>query len=636
MNPARRGTALFGLLLFAAAPPAAAQHELHATFLHTSDEHSALLPFPLVHHGVPGATARGGFSRLATAIETQRGIAGALREPVLVTSAGDHLSGSPFAWLALDGAGTELELLVELGYDVVTLGNHEFDYDSDHLARYIAAAGYPAAAERTVLLATNTHPPAGHPLGAIGLRRTHIRELPNGLRIGFIGLIGRGAARFATRAPPVTFGDPATDAAAAVAQLREAGAHVVVALTHAGVREDRELARRVPGIDIILGGHDHVLIEQPLVEGRTLIVHPGAYTQHLFALQIAYDTASRSVRVRNAQTGTPFVIELDEHVPEADWMVERVQAARARLETMIAERTQPPVTALDAAVARSGFTLRAGPPLEETPLGNFVTDAMRWAVERATGLPVDFAFQANGVIRSDLPAGTGARAGDIVLYDLASAVGMGSGPDGSAGYPIVSLWLTGEEVRRVLEISVLLSELLRNSYYLQASGVRMRYDPRRAILFRVPFRGTPVPTGRAVLHAERADGAHDLSRGDATLYHVVTDYYVASFLPMVGSMLPSLALRPRRRDGTDLAEIDDAIVSRHGTELKVWQAVLEYAASQPPDEQGVPAIPARYSEPEGRLVQTSAAPLWLSPLLALLLVVVAGIWLLRRRQLHSR
>jgi 5'-nucleotidase / UDP-sugar diphosphatase len=623
------------LLLLAATLPAAAQHELHATFLHTSDEHSALLPFPLVHHDVPGAGARGGFARLATAIEAQRERARAAGESALVTSAGDNLSGTPFAWLALEGAGTELGLLVELGYDVVTLGNHEFDYDSDRLARYITAAGYPAVAGRTALLATNTHPPAGHPLRALGLRRTHIRELPNGLRIGFIGLIGRGAARFATRAPPVTFGDPAIDAAAAVAELREAGAHVVVALTHAGVREDRELARQIPGIDIILGGHDHVLIEQPLVEGRTLIVHPGAHTQHLFVLQIAFDTTTRSVRVRNAQTGTPFVVELDRHIPESDWMAGRVQQARARLETMIAGRTPGGIGALDATVARSGFTLRAGPPFEETPLGNFVTDAMRWAVERATATPVDFAFQANGVIRSDLPAGMGARAGDIVLYDLASAVGMGSGPDGSAGYPLVSVWLSGEEVRRILEISVLLSELLRNSYYLQVSGVRMRYDPRRAILFRLPVRGTPVPTGRAVLHAERADDAHDLPRGNATLYHVVTDYYVASFLPLVGSMLPRLALQPKRRDGSELADIDDAIVRHDGTELKVWQAVLEYAGAQPPDEQGVPAIPERYSEPEGRLVQSRTAPLWLTPMLALLLVVMIMIWLLRRRRGRS-
>jgi 5'-nucleotidase / UDP-sugar diphosphatase len=117
------------------------------------------------------------------------------------------------------------------------------------------------------------------------------------------------------------------------------------------------------------------------------------------------------------------------------------------------------------------------------------------------------------------------------------------------------VWLTGEEVRRVLEISVLLSQLLRNSYFLQVSGLRARYDPRRAILFRVPLRGTPIPTGRAVLdaHAIAADGsALPLERGDDRLYHVVTDYYVASFLPMVGRMLPRLALAPKDRHGQPL------------------------------------------------------------------------------------
>jgi 5'-nucleotidase / UDP-sugar diphosphatase len=263
--------ALLAVLLAGAAaalPAAAGAQQLHVTFVHTSDEHSAVLPAPLVDHDSDPTSTIGGFARLATAVERLRARADSVGEPLLLTSAGDNLSGTPFAWLALDDgtAGTELRLMLELGYDAITLGNHEFDYDSYRLARYIAAAGYPAAAGQTVLLATNTLPPPGHPLGELGIRRTHVRDLPNGLRIGFLGLIGRGAARFATLAPPVEFGDAHTEAAAAVAQLREAGAHIVVALTHSGVDEDRALARAVPGIDIILGGHDHRLIEAPIRE----------------------------------------------------------------------------------------------------------------------------------------------------------------------------------------------------------------------------------------------------------------------------------------------------------------------------------------------------------------------------------
>jgi 5'-nucleotidase / UDP-sugar diphosphatase len=614
--------------------------ELRVTIVHTSDEHSAVLPGPLVdHHGGPGDPTRGGFARLARAVGALRERASLTGEPMLLTSAGDNIGGTPFAWLSLQGAAVELGLMVEAGYDVVTLGNHEFDYDSDRLARYIAAAGYPAAAQRTAIVAANTRPPPGHPLAAVGIERTRILELPNGLRVGFLGLIGRGAARFATLAPPVEFTDARSEAAAAVAELREAGAHIVIALTHSGVEEDRELARAVPGIDVILGGHDHVLLEQPELEAGTLIVHPGAYLRELFILELGYDAAAGSVRVRNPETGTPFVLPLDAAVGESDWMTARVAEHRARLEAHIAELRGGGESDLAATVARSAFALRRQPPMEETGLGNFVADAMRAAAAAATGSAVDFAFQANGVIRGDIATGSvPGRVGDISLHDLVSVVSMGASPAGRPGYPLVAVWLTGEEVRRVLEISVLLSELLRDSYYLQVSGLRMRYDPGRAILLRVPVRGTPIPTGRAVLRAERAtaDGFLDLERGDGRLYHVVTDYYVASFLPMVGRMLPRLGLVPKDSSGAAIADIDDAILRRDGVELTTWQAVLEYAAAQPVGTDGVPRIDGSYAGPEGRLVRQSGVPLPL--LLAGAGVVLLGLpalalyaWRARRR-----
>jgi 5'-nucleotidase / UDP-sugar diphosphatase len=616
----------------AAAPGAtvAAAGELHVTLLHTGDEHSAVLPAPLADYaGGEGDPTRGGFARLATVIQRLRGEARARGEPTLLTSAGDFVSGTPFAWLLLEGLAPELGLMVQMGYDVVTLGNHEFDYDSDYLAGYIAAAGFPSAARGTAIVAANTHAPPGHPLGALGIEPTHLVELPNGLRVGFFGLIGRGASRFATGAAPVTFSDAGEAAARSVAELRQAGAHLVVALTHSGVAEDRQLARSVAGIDVILGGHDHVLLEEPLMEGSTVIVHPGAHARQVVALQLAYDVASGSVRVRNRETGVAYVVPVDAGVPPDPATAARVAEHRARLEALVAFHTGGGVAALDATVARAAFPLRAGPPMEETPFGNFVTDAMRRAAEEATGLPVDFAFQANGVIRGDLPAGTGGgRSGEMVFHDLGSAVGMGRGPDGTPGYPLVAVWLTGEEVRRVLEISVLLSELLRNSYFLQASGVHMEYDPRRAILFRIPFRGTPIPTGRAVRSARRVtgDGGVPLLRGDTALYHVVTDYYVASFLPMVGDMLPRLALVPRDRHGRPVADMAEAVIRRDGRELKTWQAVLEHAGGQ--------AIPDRYAAPEGRLVQVRVMPLWLLPALALLLLAVltGGLLAGRRRR----
>jgi 5'-nucleotidase / UDP-sugar diphosphatase len=616
--------------------------ELHVTFLHTSDEHSALLPGPLVEHrpgGGGGAEgAEGGIARLATVVGGYRAMAAGRGEAVLVTSAGDNLGGTPFAWLLLSGLAPELGLMVDMGYDVVTLGNHEFDYDSYRLARYLVAAGYPEAAERTALVATNTRPPPGHPLEAVGLRRTHLMSLDNGLRVGFMGLLGEGAARFATMADPVEFGDAIEAAERAVADLRRAGAQVVVAITHSGVEEDRALAAAVPGIDLILGGHDHLLLPEPETGTGAIIVHPGAYLRQLFVLQLAYDPGTGRVRIRNGETGQPYVVALDGGVEEDPVMAARLEGYRERLEAWLGELSGGRFAALDETVVRSDFPLPRGEPMRESALGNFVTDAMRWSVADATGEPVDFAFQANGVIRGGIRPGRAVdRRGQVTVYDLLGPVGMGAGPDGRPGYPLVSVWLTGEEVRRVMEVSVLLSELFRDSYYLQVAGLRARYDPARAILLRIPFRGTPVPTGRAVLDLEREDagGWVPLERGDERRYHVVTDRYVASFLPMVGQVVPRMAITPKARDGSTISDLDDAIVERDGEELKVWQAVLEYAAAQPPSADGEPTIDARYADVAGRLVAARSVPVWAGPLALVLLLAAGSAWLAWGRRRRS-
>jgi 5'-nucleotidase / UDP-sugar diphosphatase len=259
-----------------------------------------------------------------------------------------------------------------------------------------------------------------------------------------------------------------------------------------------------------------------------------------------------------------------------------------------------------------------GKPLQETPFGNFVTDGMRIITSQKTGKKVDIAVQANGSIRGGITPGTLSHSrGKITFYDLAELVGLGVGPDGSAGYPIVSVYLTGEEVHRVLEVAVLLQEMFGG--FLQFSGLRYDYDPRNAVLFTAPVIKQPVPSAvlsgsfRAVTRAELytgddpqgtgSDGFVPISRGDQKLYHLVTDSYLLSFLPMVGNMLPMLNLELKDADGNVISgdRLDELIVRVGGQELKVWQTVVEYAGIQPPNAGGTPVIDPYYSDSVGRI-----------------------------------
>ncbi|MDD4769823.1 MAG: metallophosphatase, partial [Eubacteriales bacterium] len=297
--------------------PAAQSDELLFTILHTNDEHSALSPTPLVDCS-PGESnpALGGYARLAQAVKDIRAAKEAAKEPVLLLSAGDYLGGSPYSWLGLNGKAPDLTIMNRIGYDAVAIGNHEYDYGPELLAQYLQAAGYPGANEHTILLASNTLPPAGHALNDIGIQKTAVLTLSNGLRVGLFGLIGVDAVNVAPYAEPVEFADQVETARAMVAALEKEGVDIIIALSHSGEDEDADLVRAVPGIDVIIGGHSHMLLEEPIIEGETIIVQAGENLKYLGNLELAYNFSTDKVRLRNLETKKPYVIPLDDSVPE--------------------------------------------------------------------------------------------------------------------------------------------------------------------------------------------------------------------------------------------------------------------------------------------------------------------------------
>ncbi len=622
-----------------------AARELFFTILHTNDEHSALLPLPLIDYDPSGATgAAGSFARLASAVNRIRAAKQAVGEPVLLLSAGDYLTGSPFAWLALNQQAPELQLMLSLGYDLITLGNHEFDFGSDGLARYFQAAGYPEAASKMPIVASNANIPNDHPLAHVGIQSTWVKTLDNGLRIGFFGILGKDATNFTPYATPVTFTDPLAAAEQAVAELKAAEADVIVAISHSGEIEDTLLAQAVPGIDVIIGGHTHKTLDQPLRVGDTIIAQAGSQLSHLGLLELAYDQETGKVSLRNESSGQPYLLPLDTSVPFDTGYKSQVDDWAQELDTFLNRLSAGRFQNMSQVILHTDFPVDNEPKFTETPFGNFVTDAMRLMGEKVTGEKVDFAFQANGVIRGGLEPGTlTGREGQVTLFDLVNQVGMGLGPDEQPGYPLVSIYFTGEEVRRILEITALLPQLQGNAFFLQTSGLRMEYDPTRAILATIPIKNLPIPTGRAVVKAERYTGSGvqqadsswaPLKRGDQQLYHVVSDYYLAAFLPMVGEVLPSLGLVMKDKQGNPV-EVDDCIVYRDGQEYKVWQAVLEYAVSQEPGSTGLPEMPTYYSATSDRIVVVRTLPIWLVPALFVIAVLALLVFWLRRRRART-
>ncbi len=245
--------------------PALTPEEIRLVILHTNDTHSRIDPFPMDGGPYQGL---GGVARRMSLIRRVRD-----RHPnVLVLDSGDIFQGTPY--FNFFGGEIEFESMSAMGYDVVTLGNHDFDNGVKGLAGVMPLAEFDfVSANYDVdgsLLESRVRPWVIHDVG--------------GVRVGIFGL---GVAFEGLVLPPnhlgVRYTDPMAAARRSVAELRERGCSLVICLSHLGYqyREDQPsdtvLAREVEGIDLILGGHSHTFMDEPDVyvqaDGRSTLVN---------------------------------------------------------------------------------------------------------------------------------------------------------------------------------------------------------------------------------------------------------------------------------------------------------------------------------------------------------------------------
>jgi 5'-nucleotidase/UDP-sugar diphosphatase len=647
-------TAVILFILCAAGLPAQARR---FTLLHTNDLHSHLQGVsPELDYTplTPGDDATlGGWSRLAAAIQAVRRDR---HNPVLVLDAGDFLMGSLFHMVAREDA-LELGLLAAMGYDAVSLGNHEFDLMPDGLARILSAAagrGYlpPVLFSSAVFDPEDPRDDSLEKVFAAGLvQRYRILE-KGGVRFGLFAILGKDAAEVAPFASPVAFRDPVETAREMVSLLREKEkAQVVICLSHSGLSadpkksEDLLLATEVPGIDITVSGHTHTRLEAPIQAGGAIIVQAWEYGKQLGVLDFEVDAGKEGVRLLDWKA-----LSLDDSRRGDPLIQARIEAGKREIDRrVLAERGWSYAQVL----AETDFDLKAAEA--ETGLGDLVADSIRWYVDRLDSAPGDpssrvtLAVESGGVIRDEILRGATGR---LTVADLFRVLPLGVGLDGSMAYPLIEVYLTGAEIRKALEIVASVYPLKGSDYFLQVSGVRFTYNPHRVLFDRV----SRVQIGSE----ERGWRPLDTSRRNRRLYKVVANYYNSAFLKLIGGFtFHILDIVPKDRNGKPIADLAEARVDADPAqpgiqETKEWVGLLEYVRSFPDaDGDGIPEIPARYAGPGGRIVR---APSW-SPVallagagyvtwaaigvVVLVLAILAGlvaliVWLARRgRRRHS-
>ena len=619
----RRFSAFFLALLLAAlcALPAGAvtddctQETNVTTILFTHDLHSHFLPQPTAEGGESG-----GYARLKTVIDEKR----AMNPAALLVDGGDFSIGSLIQTLYTTQAA-ELRTMGAMGYDAVTIGNHEFDHKGTGFAEMLnsAKAAQQAAVELLLvdawpledmdaykerfgpvtpvlptLLEANYAPADDNPDRAFirsAMENYGVTDCMTlergGVTYGLFGLMGVDSDECAP-----TSGFTRTDAAKAakrcVETLKGEGAEIIVCLSHSGTgdslasSEDEELAKAVDGIDVIVSGHTHSTLAEPLVVNDTYIVSSGPYCQNLGSLTFSWDDGGEK-RLLDYR-----LIPIDETVAEDPEIAGLVEQWKDMVgETYLARYG----LTYDEVLTHTDYDLTtpASAVQENNGLGTLVSDAFLWADRTLNAAYADsphtVSVTADGVLRANLPAG------DLTAAMAFDVLSMGVGEDGTSGFPLVAVYLTGKELKAAMEVDASVTPIMPAAQ-LYMSGAKYAFNTKRMFFNRVYDAALTDVT----FDESGTGNAYEID--DNALYRVVTGMYSAQMLGTVKSKsMGLLSLEPKQANGTPVTDFADCILyDANGNELKEWYALAAYL-----EQFGEDGLPDRYADPANGCKQVS-------------------------------
>ncbi len=575
----------------------AAEERNRVSILFTHDMHSHINSFQTVYGGED--VTIGGFARIQSIIKEKR----EQFPEALLVDGGDFSMGSLFQTV-YETQASELRLMGVMGYDATTLGNHEFDFRSKGLENMLRTAVGSGDELPSLLVCNVDWEQAGEEQMEIkaafeeyGVKDYEIVE-KDGVKIALIGVFGQDALACAPTCA-LSFRNPAQAVAETVEEIRRnEDVDMLVCLSHCGTNEDIKksedeiIAQKVPELDVIISGHSHTTLEEPLVYGDTYIVSAGEYGK-----AVGFFSMTQKEDERWQMEGYELIPTTDD-IPEDEGMKKEI----ARFEKNIDEDYLSLFSyTADQVLAENNYKFSTVRDLEqqhtEHNLGNLMADAYIYAVETAEGydgIPVDVAVVPSGTVRDTYVPG------EITVEDVFNSFSLGIGKDGIPGYPIISVYLTGKELKTAAEIDASVSDFMKTAR-LYMSGLNMTYNPNRLILNRVTdIYLTKGDNGR-MLPAGADGGAERIELEDDRLYRVVADLYSGQMLSAVTDMSHGLlSLVPKYADGTPVTDFEDCIVYDGGKELKAWAGIAKYISSFETNADGISEIPEYYKGSQGR------------------------------------
>jgi 5'-nucleotidase/UDP-sugar diphosphatase len=586
---------ILALLFISLIMTISAQEERKIVILHTNDLHSRLYGFSPESAYSPAQTGndntKGGFARIAAIIKEEM-----LKNPgaTITIDAGDFLMGTLFHALEVK-TGFQLRLMKKMGYDVVCLGNHEFDFGPGKLAEILSQSA--KSGEIPAILLGNaifsSKDPGDDALEGLFtsniLSRKQIIDR-DGLKIGIFPLTGKDAAGVAPRSKPVKFSKQTSYARKMVKELQKDGCDIIICVSHSGVTkdengrwggEDVELAESVKGINIIISGHTHTRLDKPIVINGIPIVQTGEYGQNVGCLTMGWLNGKLNIDDYK-------LIPVDDRI-EGDNDIENMIDEQQKLVTQTL--LSPLGYRYFEPVAETSFELECNEQgdFKSSNLGPMVADAIHNYVNGHSAAGCDISMVAVGVIFDKIVPGT------LSAPDVFRVMPLGSGEDDIPGYPLARLYVTGRELKNVLEILQVAYKSSPSNYCFY-SGCRVRYDPSRGLLRKIKKIEIIKPDGTVK--------EVDFSKNNKTLYSLTANSYMLDFIGIIKKMSFGLInVVPKDASGYPVTDMKTAVIDVNEEiagvqEGKEWLALLEFIRSmKDTDNDGIPDIDNRYSVP---------------------------------------
>lgn len=407
------------------------------TFIHTSDIHSRLFPYeytplqPDIQAGlVPGKGPYGGVAKVAYVVKRER----ARADRSIHIDGGDVFQGAPI--FNYFNGEAEMRALAQMGVDAMVIANHDFDRGALNLVNQIEQwAPFPTLAanyrsDDPGFSGNRTIAAVLHPYTVINVR---------GLRVGVIGM-GNLSTLSALFQMPNTLGltpYKTNEIAQFYVDLIRPQVDLVVFVTHLGLEVDQRLIQETEGIDVVLGGHNHIVVSPPQVQfdcggadadvgyvqvptgeqgipqprackpRKVLLMHSGAFSKFVGRLDVVVTDDAKEIEAANGKPAgwyepangfeiiahTQKIIPIDASVPEDRAMAALMEPYRQALNN---------VGNLDLLVGYAPNDVRRkGPNGGDSQLGNLVATSM-WL---RLGIQTDLAMSNTTGIRADLPKG---------------------------------------------------------------------------------------------------------------------------------------------------------------------------------------------------------------------------------------